>query len=189
MLPPRVQGDPQSLVPEAAEALMGVVAERQHVGGCRVFSPHRRRVRCVLQVALLWLVVAAQAQAAPVPPRPEKAESGSPRWLTLTFLGLGTSLAAGTATAWALRENYARRWNSEQCLRPGLQRGQVCGDLLSSGRRAERTGYVMGAGTVALLGAALASWLLEAPAAAERVSSATHGCGLSAGGVTCVGSF
>lgn len=113
--------------------------------------------------------------------------------LTLTFLGLGASASAGAVTAWVLREDYARRWNSNRCLRPGLSRGEVCGDLLTSGRRAERLALVTGAGAALFLGAALTSWLLQRPAAAResaaRESAGSTGCSLGAGGATCFGSF
>jgi hypothetical protein len=59
-------------------------------------------------------------------------------WLTWTFAGLTVGAGAATATAWALREHYARVYNdNDQCLRPGQTREQACGNERSNGELAE----------------------------------------------------
>lgn len=153
----------------------------------RKLASVRERILPPLLGAAVLLGMPSPALASPRQPAARMTDAGSSR-LTLTLLGLGASASAGAVTAWVLRENYARRWNSDRCLRPGLSRGEVCGDLLTSGRRAERLALLTGTGAALLLGAALTSWLLDRPGAA-RESTAAAGCSLNAGGATCFGSF
>jgi hypothetical protein len=121
-------------------------------------------------------------------PAGNEPSGGSRRWLTWTFVGLGAGAGVAGVSAWILREHYARRWNSDQCLAPNQSRGAVCGDVLASGRTAEGVAYASGVGAALLLGGALTSWLLEAPSL-DRAAARATGCGLGAAGVGCVGSF
>ena len=141
----------------------------------------------LLGAALLVNLTPAPALAAPAAPA-ASAPDGSSRRLTLTFVGLGASASAGALTAWMLREDYVRRWNSDRCLRPGVSRGDVCGDLLASGRNAERVALMTSMGAALFLGAALTSWLLE-PATAARESATATGCRIGPVGAACFGSF
>lgn len=142
----------------------------------------------LLAALLLHGVLPARcALAAPGVPTGTVSDASRHRPLTLALLGLGASAGAGAVTAWVLRESYARRWNSDRCLRPGLSRGEVCADLLASGRDAERLALGTGAAAALLLGAALTTWLLDRPSASE--STAAVRCSLGATGATCRGSF
>lgn len=147
-----------------------------------------RRLLPLLVAALLLGGLPARALAAPGEGAAGVSDVASGRRLTLTLLGLSASASAGAVTAWVLRENYARRWNSDRCLRPGLSRGEVCGDLLASGRNAESLALVTGGGAALLLGAALTSWLLERTPPAREATTAMR-CSLGVAGATCLGSF
>ncbi|MEO8183030.1 MAG: tetratricopeptide repeat protein [Deltaproteobacteria bacterium] len=123
----------------------------------------------------------------PVPAGPEDS-AGSARWLTWTFAGLGAGAGIVGTTAWMLREHYAERWNSDQCLALNQRRGDVCGDVLSRGRTAEGVAYASSVGAGLLLGGALASWLLESSPSEQKNTFSTN-CGVSLGAATCSGFF
>lgn len=114
---------------------------------------------------------------------------GSPRWLTWTLGGAGLGAAAVSVVAFGIREKHAQRWNGEECLAPGMTRGQACPEELDGGRSAERWGIGAGILSGVLLGGAAASFLLERSPPAEHPDLVLDGCGFDLAGAHCFGSF
>ncbi len=119
----------------------------------------------------------------------EASTRGSPRWLTWTLGGAGLGAAAVSVVALGIREKHAARWNGDECLAPGLTRGQACPEELDGGRSAERWGIGAGILSGVLLGGAAASFLLERSPPAEHPDLALDGCGIDMAGAHCFGSF
>jgi hypothetical protein len=115
--------------------------------------------------------------------------SGSPRWLTWTLAGASVGAAAVSVVAFGIRERHADRWNSDDCLRPGSTRGQMCPDELDAGRDADRLGVGAAVLSGVLVGSAVLSWVLEKPHVSTESALTLEGCGLGAAGAHCFGSF
>jgi hypothetical protein len=151
--------------------------------------------------------LAAREQLAPAPvaagtDAPGADETRSPRWLTWTLAGGGAAAALSAGVAVLVRESHARRWNDPQCLAPDMTRGQVCGDDLDAGRSAETVALASGVVSGVFLAAALASYLLEAPAseagaeeagvqqsASRSTAAAALRCGVGWASAACAGTF
>jgi hypothetical protein len=114
---------------------------------------------------------------------------GSPRWLTWTLAGAGMGAAAVSVVAFGVRERHASRWNGNDCLQPGMTRGQACAEELDSGRSAERWGIAAGILSGVLLGGATVSFFLEPRPPSEDFGIALDGCGADGAGARCFGSF
>jgi hypothetical protein len=71
----------------------------------------------------------------------DDASFDSPRWLSWTLTGLAGGAALVSSLAPIERYRQAALWNGNDCLQPGLTRGDVCRDSLEAGRAAERVGY------------------------------------------------
>ncbi len=126
-------------------------------------------------------------QSRSAPKQASPARPGFP-WLVTTLAVVGAAAAGTASVAWIVRESYASRWNSADCLAGQRTRGDNCASDLQRGRVAGRVALVSGVGAGLMLGtAATLLWL-----SADRDSSpeeARSGCSLGAFGVSCVGSF
>lgn len=121
----------------------------------------------------------------PAPTQDSRARSGFP-WLATTLAGVGAVGALTAGVAWAMRESYASRWNSADCLADQRTRRDNCGSYLDSGRTAERVAIGSGVGAVLFLGGAATVWLSTNSDGPDDVAS---GCAIGVGDVSCVGSF
>jgi hypothetical protein len=119
----------------------------------------------------------------------DQSSAGSPRWLTWTLLGGGVAAGAASVIAFSIREKHASNWNSDACLMPGFNRGQLCPNELEEGRTAERWGIGTAIASGVLFGGALTSFLLERPEPDEAAALTLEGCRVGAGGAQCFGSF
>lgn len=116
------------------------------------------------------------------------AKEGNSRWLAWTFGGLAVAAAGGTVFAWAKREQHAEVWNdNDRCLSSTRTRGQLCGDELDKGERAETWMWIGGAATVVLTGASIGSAWLGSPG--DETSDSAMSCGLGFGALQCAGQF
>jgi len=130
----------------------------------------------------------AVSEAADTAPIGTDGGRGSPRWLTWTLGGAGVGALAISAVAFGVREKHATRWNSEDCIAPGLTRGDVCPAELDSGRSAENWGIGAAVASGVFFGGAIASYFLERrEPTAEALS--LDGCSLGLGAARCFGSF
>ncbi len=113
---------------------------------------------------------------------------GSPEWLTWSLAGLGTASVITAVTAWQIRETYAARWNSAECIRSGQTRIQVCPYDFSGGQDAGTVAWVSGVTALVTIGGAVTSWILQDPGPAAPTSVGLV-CGVSGLGAACSGSF
>ena len=114
--------------------------------------------------------------------------TGSPRWLTWTLGGAGVGALAVSAVAFGVREKHAARWNSNDCMSPGLTRGEVCPAELDSGRAAESWGIGAAVASGVFFGGAIVSYLLERREPARETLS-LEGCSVGLAAARCFGSF
>jgi hypothetical protein len=119
---------------------------------------------------------------------PTRGSSGTP-WLAWTFAGLTVGAGTATVLAWTARERHVEHWNDDnQCLKPGLTRGQACAAEHAAGDRAETWTWVGGAATGAFAAASLVSYWLHRRAG-SRQAEAELRCGFAPAGALCTGHF
>jgi tetratricopeptide (TPR) repeat protein len=148
---------------------------------------HRERLE------LLPLAVAPSPLPAPAPGRAAapshdtRASTPSNRWIW-ALAGTGAASGVAAIVAVILRERYASRWNSDDCLAGQRTRGENCASYLDNGRTAGQVAIVSATAAGVLLGsAATVAWLRgENDDVAARAPS---GCFAWAGGVSCATSF
>jgi tetratricopeptide (TPR) repeat protein len=116
--------------------------------------------------------------------------AGSPPWLSWTLTGLAGGAAVVTSLALVERYRRATEWNGDDCLRPGLTRGDVCAESLDAGRDAERLAY-WGLGATLLFGTgAVLSWSLSGDSDPEKQKTAGHeSCSVGLAFAACSGRF
>ncbi len=146
---------------------------------------HRERLE------LLPLAVAAAPSPLPAraaaPSHDTRASTPSNRWVW-ALAGTGAASGVAAIVALILRERYASRWNSDDCLAGQRTRGDNCASDLDHGRTAGQVAIVSATAAGALLGsAATVAWLTaESDDGAARAPS---GCFAWAGGMSCATSF
>jgi len=113
-------------------------------------------------------------------------DSGLPV-LTWVLAGAAATAAVAGGVAWAIREDHAQTWNSDECLPFGTTRERVCADERDAARRYEAVAVGSAVAAVALAGGAVLSAWLAAPEA--EASAGLDGCGITAGGLACHGRF
>jgi hypothetical protein len=115
--------------------------------------------------------------------------------LTWVLGGAAATAAVVGGVAWAVREDHAQTWNSDECLPFGTTRERVCADERDAARRYEAIAIGSAAAAVVLAGGAvLSAWLggdvPDAPASSTGASSAgLDGCGITGRGLACHGRF
>jgi PEGA domain len=129
----------------------------------------------------------SNVQSRSAPTQDSHARPGFP-WLMMTLAGVGAAGAVTASVAWIMRESYASRWNSADCLVGERTRGDNCASDLQRGRVAERVAIVSGVGAGLLLGSAATLLWLSADSDSSGEEAAS-GCFLGVGSVSCVGSF